>query len=402
MQASLFRHALILGLLTAIGPFAIDMYLPALPAIGRSLNAEPHLVLATLTVFFVSFGSFQVVFGALSDIVGRQPPLYFGLSLFLVTSVGCALATDIYMLIGLRVLQGIAAAASIVIPGAMVRDLHTGLEATKLMSLLMLVFGVCPILAPSVGSVLIGLWDWRAIFWFIALSAFVGLILVATALKETRSPQARARSSVKTSFEGFRTLFLDRHFVALAIGSGFALAGVFVYLGASSFVLIDHYGLSPMAYSIAFSANAAGLFGSAQLNGWLGARFPLPLIVRVAATAYAAVMVNLCILVFMGVERLEVILVILFVGFVFVGQIMPITTVLVMHDHGSIAGAAYSLLGTIRLIVGGAAIAVSGYFADGTAWPMIAGVAFCAVIAFVMVQLTLGGAKRAVRSAPAE
>jgi MFS transporter, DHA1 family, multidrug resistance protein len=402
MQASLFRHALILGLLTAIGPFAIDMYLPALPAIGRSLNAEPHLVLATLTVFFVSFGSFQVVFGALSDIVGRKPPLYFGLSLFLVTSVGCALATDIYMLIGLRVLQGIAAAASIVIPGAMVRDLHTGLEATKLMSLLMLVFGVCPILAPSVGSVLIGLWDWRAIFWFIALSAFVGLILVATVLKETRSPQARARSSVKTSFEGFRILFLDRHFVALAIGSGFALAGVFVYLGASSFVLIDHYGLSPMAYSIAFSANAAGLFGSAQLNGWLGARFPLPLIVRVAATAYAAVMVTLCIIVFMGVERLEVILVILFVGFVFVGQIMPITTVLVMHDHGSIAGAAYSLLGTIRLIVGGAAIAVSGYFADGTAWPMIAGVAFCAVVAFVMVQLTLGGAKRAVRSAPAE
>jgi DHA1 family bicyclomycin/chloramphenicol resistance-like MFS transporter len=104
----------------------------------------------------------------------------------------------------------------------------------------------------------------------------------------------------------------------------------------------------------------------------------------------------------MGVERLEVILVILFVGFVFVGQIMPITTVLVMHDHGSIAGAAYSLLGTIRLIVGGAAIAVSGYFADGTARPMIAGVAFCAVVAFVMVQLTLGGTKRAARSAPAE
>jgi DHA1 family bicyclomycin/chloramphenicol resistance-like MFS transporter len=401
MQTSLVRSALILGLLTAIGPFAIDMYLPALPAIGRNLNAEPHLVLATLTVFFIAFGSFQVVFGALSDIVGRKPPLYFGLSLFLLTSIGCALATDIYMLIGLRVLQGIAAAASIVIPGAVVRDLHTGLEATKLMSLLMLVFGVCPILAPSVGSVLIGLWDWRAVFWFIALAAFVGLVLVATLLKETRSPAARAKSSIKTSFEAFGSLLMDRHFVGLSLNSGFALAGVFVYLGGSSFVLIDHYGLSPMSYSIAFSANAAGLFGSAQLNGWLGARFPLAQIVRVAATAYAVIMVTLFALVFFGVERLEVILVLLFVGFVFVGQIMPITTVLAMHEHGSIAGAAYSLLGTIRLIIGGAAIAVSGYFADGTAGPMIAGVAFCAVTAFVLCQLTLGGAKRAAGTARA-
>jgi DHA1 family bicyclomycin/chloramphenicol resistance-like MFS transporter len=401
MQVSLFRHALILGLLTAIGPFAIDMYLPALPAIGRSLNAEPHLVLATLTVFFIAFGSFQVVFGALSDIVGRKPPLYFGLSLFLVTSIGCALATDIYMLIGLRALQGIAAAASIVIPGAVVRDLHTGLEATKLMSLLMLVFGVCPILAPSVGGILIGLWDWRAVFWFIALSAFVGLVLVATLLKETRTPAARAKSSIKTSFVAVGSLLLDRHFVALSLSSGFALAGVFVYLGGSSFVLIDHYGLSPIAYSIAFSANAAGLFGSAQLNGWLGKRFPLARIVRLASAAYATVMVALFIFVLLGLERLEVILVLLFVGFVFVGQIMPITTVVAMDEHGSIAGAAYSLLGTIRLIVGGVAIAMSGYFADGTMRPMIAGIAFCAVTAFVLYRFTLGRPREAANAARA-
>jgi DHA1 family bicyclomycin/chloramphenicol resistance-like MFS transporter len=156
-----------------------------------------------------------------------------------------------------------------------------------------------------------------------------------------------------------------------------------------------------MAYSIAFSANAAGLFGSAQLNGWLGSRFPLTRIVRVAATAYAAVMVTLFILVFLGLERLEVILVLLFVGFVFVGQIMPITTVLAMHEHGSIAGAAYSLLGTIRLIIGGAAIAVSGYFADGTMRPMIAGIAFCAVTAFVLYRFTLGRPRQAADAAPA-
>ena len=402
MQASLVRNALVLGLLTAIGPFAIDMYLPALPAIGRTLGAEPQLVVATLTAFFIPFGLFQVVFGALSDIFGRKAPLYFGLALFLVASIGSALATDIYMLIAWRALQGVGAAAGIVIPGAVVRDLHTGLEATKLLSLLMLVFGICPILAPSVGSILIGLWDWRAVFWFIALSALVGLVLVATLMKETRSPAARAKSSVSSSIKAFRSLLLDRHFMALALTGGFALAGLFVYLGASSFVLIDHYGLSPLAYSIAFSANAAGLFGSAQLNGWLGKRFPLVRIVQFAATAHVVVMATLFVLVLMGVERLEVILILLFVGYAFVGQIMPITTVLAMHDHGTIAGAAYSLLGTLRMIIGGAAIAISGYFADGTARPMIAGIAFCAVMTFVLCRLTLHGARHAAGTAPAE
>jgi MFS transporter, DHA1 family, multidrug resistance protein len=402
MQASLVRNALILGLLTAIGPFAIDMYLPALPAIGRSLGAEPQLVLATLTAFFIPFGLFQLVFGALSDIVGRKAPLYFGLSLFFVASIGCALATDVYMLIAFRALQGIGAAAGIAIPGAVVRDLHTGLEATKLMSLLMLVFGICPILAPSVGSILIGLWDWRAVFWFVALAALVGLILVATMLKETRPPSIRAKSSVRTSFEAFGSLLLDRHFVALSLIGGFALSGVFVYLGASSFVLIDHYGLSPMAYSIAFSANAAGLFGSAQFNGWLGKRYPLVRIVQAASIAHATVMATLFVLVVLGVERLEVILVLLFIGYLFVGQIMPITTVLAMDEHGAIAGAAYSLLGTMRMIIGGTAIAVSGYFADGTARPMISGIAFCAVAAFILCRLTLGRTRHAADAAPAE
>jgi DHA1 family bicyclomycin/chloramphenicol resistance-like MFS transporter len=306
------------------------------------------------------------------------------------------------MLIAWRALQGVGAAAGIVIPGAVVRDLHTGLEATKLLSLLMLVFGICPILAPSVGSILIGLWDWRSIFWFIVLTAFIGLILVATMMHETRSPAMRAKSSVKSSIQAFGSLLLDRHFMALSLIGGFALAGIFVYLGGSSFVLIDHDRLSPLAYSIAFSANAAGLFGSAQLNGWLGKRFPLIRIVQVATTAYAGIMASLFVLVLFGVERLEVILVLLFFGFAFVGQIMPITTVLAMDEHGSIAGAAYSLLGTVRMIVGGLAIAISGYFADSTMLPMIAGIALCAMTSFVLCRLTLGGARRAAGTAPAE
>ena len=157
-----FRLALVLGLLSAIGPFAIDMYLPALPAIGASLGAGIGAVQASLTVFFVALAAGQMVFGTLSDRFGRKPPLYAGLVLFALASVGCALATDIHTLVALRFVQGLGAAAGMAIPRAVVRDLHTGTDAARLMSLLMLVFSVSPILAPLAGSLAIALAGWRA------------------------------------------------------------------------------------------------------------------------------------------------------------------------------------------------------------------------------------------------
>src|ERR1700712_5716150 len=151
MNTPMLRAALVLGLLSAIGPFAIDMYLPALPAIGVSLSADVHAVQMSLLAFFISFAVSQIVYGPASDIFGRKPPLYVGIALFVAGSVGCALAPDIGWLIAFRFLQGAGAGAPIVVPRAIVRDLHTGAEATKLMSLLMLVFSVSPILAPVIG-----------------------------------------------------------------------------------------------------------------------------------------------------------------------------------------------------------------------------------------------------------
>ncbi|WP_415841992.1 MFS transporter, partial [Paracidovorax anthurii] len=155
------RMALVLGLLSAIGPFAIDMYLPALPEIGRGLGAQVGAVQWSLTVFFVSLGAGQLLYGPVSDRVGRKPPLFFGLGLFTLASVGCALATNIETLLALRFLQGLGAAAGMVVPRAVVRDLHTGHEAARLMSLLMLVFSVSPLLAPLAGSGVIALAGWR-------------------------------------------------------------------------------------------------------------------------------------------------------------------------------------------------------------------------------------------------
>lgn len=403
MNSTLLRHAVVLGLLTAIGPFAIDMYLPALPSIGENLGADDDLVVMSLTAFFIPFGLFQIVYGPVSDIVGRKAPLYFGIALFAIASIGCALATDIEMLIVFRALQGIGAAAGIVIPGAIVRDLHTGVEAVRLQSLLMLVFGISPILSPLAGSIVIELADWRAIFFIVTVLAGLGLVMLATLLEETRPRAARGESSVGGTLKALRLLLADRNFMALTFIGGFALASFFVYLANSSFILMDHYGLSPMVYSLAFSVNAAAFFGSAQLNGWLGRRFGLDRIVRPAVFGFTAAMAALFALTIAGVDRLDVLAVLLFVGYFFLGQILPITSVLAMEEHGAIAGAASSLMGTLRLVTGAIVIGVSSAFADGTLVPMVAGIAACALLTFVLTQLTLGrsGAAKA-EEAPAE
>jgi MFS transporter, DHA1 family, multidrug resistance protein len=163
-----FRLALVLGLISAVGPFAIDMYLPALPSIGASLKTSQAAAQMSLTAFFITLGVCQVFYGPLSDHFGRKPPIYFGLAMFFIGSIGCALAPTIETLIIFRVVEALGAGAGMVIPRAVVRDLHTGPEAAKLMSLLMLVFSISPVLAPMMGSLVIGLTRWRGIFWTVA------------------------------------------------------------------------------------------------------------------------------------------------------------------------------------------------------------------------------------------
>src|SRR6202165_4109598 len=193
MASSFTRNAVVLGLLSAVGPFAIDMYLPALPAIASHLHATTSATQMTLIAFFVSFGLCQIVYGPLSDVYGRKLPLYGGLTLFILGAIGCAFSPTIGWLIAFRFLQGIGAAMG-VIPRAIIRDLHTGIEATRLMSLVMLVFSVSPILAPLTGSGLIAAFNWRAVFAAVTIAALLGIVLLAFLLPETRPAAARIRT----------------------------------------------------------------------------------------------------------------------------------------------------------------------------------------------------------------
>ena len=390
MKTDFLKTALVLGLLSAIGPFAVDMYLPALPSIGQSLGASMSAVQASLMVFFISLGVGQLIYGPLSDMLGRKAPLYFGLVLFAAGSVGCAMAPDIQTLVVLRFVQGLGASAGMVIPRAVVRDLHTGHDAARLMSLLMLVFSVSPILAPLAGSLLIESLGWRSVFWAVTVAAALGLVLLATSLRETRPAADRANSTLRSALQGYGVLLRDRHFLGLVLIGAFSLSSFFAYLANSSFVLIDHYGLSPRQYSIAFGVNAAAFIGTSQFTGKLTGRFGLPPVVKAAATGHAAVMVSLLAVNLLGFDQLPLMLALLFVGFGFLGLVIPTTAVLALDNHGRIAGTASALMGTLQFVVGAVVMATVGLFVDGTARPMVAGIAACAVIAFAMAQVTLG------------
>lgn len=397
----MLRYAVILGLLSVIGPFAIDMYLPALPTISRDLGASIEAIQGSLMVFFISVGVGQLVYGPLADMLGRKPPLYFGLALFAGASIGCALAPNVETLIAFRFVQGLGACAGMVVPRAVVRDLHTGNDAARLMSLLMLVFSIGPILAPLVGSGITAIASWRAIFWFMMVAALLALVLLALALPETRPAERRVESSIASAMSGYWQLLRDRHFMGLVFIGAFGMSSFFIYLANSSFVLIEHYGLTPTQYSLAFSVNAISFFGFSQLNGRLGALYGLARVMRFAATGFAVAVVMLALLMAAGIDGLFVLIGMLFIGNGFLGLVIPTSAVLALDEHGEIAGTASALMGTLQMVTGAVMMAVVGLFIDGTALPMVSGIAACGIIAFTLAQVTLGRRRTAIE-APAE
>ncbi len=224
-------------------------------------------------------------------------------------------------------------------------------------------------------------------------------MLLATSLKETRPAEHRVGSSFGGALAGYRFLMGDRNFLGLTFIGGFGIASFFVYLASSSFVLIDHYGLSPSVYSVFFSINAVAFIGMSQLTGMLTERFGLRRVVRVAVVGYATTMVALLAVMASGVDQLDVLAALLFVGYGFLGLVIPTTSVLAMEEHGEIAGTASALMGTLHFATGAVAMAVAGIFFDGTPLPMVIGIAACAVIAFVLTQITLGRGARSGGSA---
>ena len=384
-----FKYALVLGLIAAIGPFAVDMYLPALPSIKATFAVDTGTAQLSLVAFFAALAIFQLVYGPLSDMVGRRPPLYAGLALFLLGSVGCALAPNIAALIAFRFVQGVGGCAGMVITLAIVRDLYSGADAVRLLSLLMLVFSISPILSPVVGSLVVAHASWRVIFWAVIGAALVALALLTLFLPEPRPPAARVDSSMRGALAAYRKLLGDPSFLGLVFIGSFGMAAFFCYLGNSSFILIEHYGLSPTEYSLCFSVNAVAFFSAAQGNGRLAERYGMRRVVRAGTAGFAAAMAALAVLTLAGVDQLPVMVAFLFAGFGCLGLVIPNAAVLALDPHADISGTASALMGTLQFVTGSAIMAISGALGDGTARPMVLAIAGCALTAFALARITL-------------
>jgi DHA1 family bicyclomycin/chloramphenicol resistance-like MFS transporter len=279
------------------------------------------------------------------------------------------------------------------IPRAVVRDLHTGHEAARLMSLIMLVFSVSPILAPLFGSFVIQFGGWREIFWAVAVIGILGLVLTFFSLRETRPAEERIPFDLRTITASYLELFRDRHYLGLVFIGGFGLASFFAFLAGSSFVYIDHFGLTPTQYSFAFSVNAIAFIGTAQLTGYFGKRFGLHRTVSAALTFYLLSTTTLLVITLAGIDNPFVLIGMLFISFAAMGLVIPSTAALSLENYGRTAGTAAALMGTLQLVTGAVVVGVVGVFSNGDVLPMVLAIVFCAATAFLIGRVTLSGAE---------
>jgi DHA1 family bicyclomycin/chloramphenicol resistance-like MFS transporter len=382
------RIATVIGLLGMVGPFSIDMYLPALPLVAADLGASPQAVQFTLSAFFAAFGLSQLFYGPLSDRMGRKPPLYIGIGVFLLGTLACALAPTTGALVAARFVQGLGAATVMVVPRAIIRDLHTGPAATRLMATVMLVISISPMLAPLAGSGVLAIAGWRWIFGVLALLALVSLALTAFVLPETLPPERRVGTSPAALARGAKRLLGDGDFMGLTLIGGFSMASFFIFLASASFVYTEQFGLSPTGFSIAFALNAIGFFGASQMAAPLGERYGMARVVLTAVASFTAIVTGLLVVALAGHASLVVVVAMLFAGNACLGVVMPTTAVMALDPHPDIAGLASSLGGTLQMLVGGAMIALAGPFFDGTATPMIAAIACAGWLALAAAVLT--------------
>ena len=382
-----FRLALILGGLTAMGPLAIDTYLPALPAIAGDLGTSLASVQTSISAYFLGISLGQAFYGPLSDRLGRKPALYAGLAMFIGASAGCALSTDVAALIVFRFLQALGGCAPLVVPRAVVRDYFDRRDSVRMLSMLMLIMGLAPILAPLAGGQLLLHFGWRSIFWFHVLYGATWLVAVLAALPESLPAVRRRRQRVSEILQVYLTLLRDRSFMTHTLAGALVFAGLLAYISSSSFLFIELFAVRPEHFGLYFGVNAIGIMAASQINGWLARRIDARRILRCVLPVSALAGLTLLADAWTGFGGFAGILAPLFVYIATHGFVMPNTTALAMEPHGAIAGSASALLGSLQFILGALAGALVGLAANGTAVPVAAVIAACGTGAMLIQQI---------------
>lgn len=378
---------LVLGALSAIGPLTIDTYLPALPELTTDLAATDSQAQLTITGLLVGLGIGQLIIGPWSDVVGRRKPLLLGLAAHGFISLICAVAPSIELLIFTRILQGLCGAAVAVVAMATVRDLFSGVRAAQLLSRLILVLGIAPIVAPSLGSALLQVTSWRGIFVVLAMAA-VGLLAVAWfGLPETLPYARRRPGSVRGSLRAYGALFSDRLFLIMVGIAGLMFATLFAYIAAAPFLLQEVFGLSTQQFGVAFGSTAVGLILMTQLNPILLRRYsPVRVLTAGVVLAFLSALTLLATAV-TGFGGLLGVMIPLWFVMSCCGLSFPNAPAIALSRHGEEAGTAAALLGAAQFVIGGAVAPVVGAFANGTPVPMAAIVVATTGLAATLILL---------------
>ena len=381
---------IILGLVNAIGPLSIDMYLPAFPEIASDLETSASQVQLTLTACVAGLALGQLLIGPLSDRLGRRTPLIAAMGTYAGASVLCALAPSAPVLMGTRFLQGLAGAGGVVIARAIVRDLHSGAAAVRLFSSLMLVTGLAPILAPLAGGQILNHTSWRGIFVVLTILSAGIAVLVTVALKETLPPERRSTHGLRRTLEIMRTLLKDRWFVGHGLAGGLGFGALFAYISGSSFVLQGIYGVSPQLYSVLFAMNGLGLIAGSQVNARLVGRYGPATLLRAGLTTIAAAACTLLVVVLIGGLGVAAVLPPMFVIVSSLAFVLPNSTALALADHPEVAGTASALLGMSQFVIGALVAPIVGAGGTDSAVPM-------ATVMTIAALAALGARRTAIR-----
>ncbi|MFI6148893.1 Bcr/CflA family efflux MFS transporter [Streptomyces sp. NPDC051109] len=374
----------ILGGLSALPPLSMDMYLPALPQVTGALHSPAATIQLTLTACLAGMALGQLVIGPMSDKWGRRRPLLIGMVVYVLATAICALAPTAELLIGFRLLQGLAGSAAIVIARAVVRDLYDGVEMARFFSTLMLISGVAPIIAPLIGGQILRFADWRGVFVVLTGVGAVLTLVVWRSLGETLPPERRQTGGVGSALRTMRGLLADRVFAGYTLAGGFAFATLFSYISASPFVVQEIYGASPQAFSLLFGLNSVGLIAAGQVNGkLLVGRVRLDKVLGGGLAVITAASVSLLLMstgVF-GEVGLVPIASALFVLMSAMGVVLPNTNALALMRTPHAAGSASALLGTSSFLVGAIASPLVGIAGEDTAVPMALVQLVCSLLA---------------------
>lgn len=386
---------ILMGLITALGPLAIDMYLPAFVSIADNLDSTTNTIELSLASYFIGIAIGQAFYGPISDRFGRKPPMIFGLVLYIIAAFACALVTSAEALVAVRFLQALGGCAGMVIARAVVRDLTKPQDAAKAFSMLILVLGLAPMLAPIFGTWVLAVGSWRAIFLFQAICGIACLIWLILGLEETH-PGDERKLSLRNVMSDYRALAGNRRFMGYALTTGFAMGGFFAYLGSSPALLMGSYGLTPDQYAMVFGVNAAGFIALSQLNSFLLHRFEMLTVVRTVIWVQPVAGVTLALLsATLLLPPLWILLPLIFVFIASIGLINPNASACALSLPGLKVGTASALLGVMQFSVATVTTFGIGTLSQATAIPLGWGMAAMSFLSFYMLYGVAGKAEPA-------